>query len=72
MTTNTMNNYEALSQREMQVLSLMATGLTVKEIASQLYISHHTIISHKKNMMIKLNSKNTIDMIVQAVRAQVI
>jgi len=32
---------------------------TTKEIADALYISTHTVISHRKNLMIKLDVKNT-------------
>ena len=48
-----------LSQREQEVLYLIAYEYSSKEIAKELFISIHTAISHRKNMMEKLNVKNT-------------
>ena len=43
-----MNTYEIISRREKEVLSLIADELTIQEIAKTLFISHHTVISHRK------------------------
>jgi len=48
-----------LSDREREVLRLVALEHTTEEIAAALYISYHTVISHRKNIMIKLNVKNS-------------
>ena len=48
-----------LSNREIEVLSLIVDEYTIKEIASQLYISMHTVVSHRKNIQEKLMAKNT-------------
>jgi len=48
-----------ISQREIQILDLISRGLTTKEIASQLFLSMHTVISHRKNLLIKMDVKNT-------------
>ena len=48
-----------ISNREKEVLTLIAFENTTKEIAAQLYISAHTVLSHRKNLMIKLDVKNT-------------
>lgn len=50
---------QVLSIREREVLHLIANEYSTKEIASKLYISVHTAISHRKNMMSKLNVRNT-------------
>lgn len=47
-----------LSQREIEVLSLIAHGLMNKEIAQRLNISLTTVISHRKNIMEKLSIKS--------------
>jgi DNA-binding CsgD family transcriptional regulator len=47
-----------VSHREIQVLKLIAYEYTTKEIATQLYISSHTVESHRKNLMSKLNVRN--------------
>ncbi|MEJ2303758.1 MAG: response regulator transcription factor, partial [Anaerolineales bacterium] len=44
----------SLTQREQEVLSLVATGATDKEIAEKLYISLHTVKSHMRNILAKL------------------
>jgi len=48
---------EQLSAREISVLTLVAKGKTNKEIADQLFISVHTVITHRKNITHKLGIK---------------
>lgn len=50
---------EQLTQREKEVLQLIAIGLTSIEIGEKLYISKNTVETHRKNLLIKLNAKNT-------------
>lgn len=45
----------ALTQREQEVLSLVAEGSTDKEIADSLNISIHTVKSHMRNILAKLH-----------------
>ena len=47
-----------ISKRERQVLRLIANEYTIKEIASELYISPHTAVTHRKNLMQKWEVKN--------------
>lgn len=47
-----------LSQREAQILTLVATGKTSKEIAASLFISPRTVEKHRAQMMHKLNLSN--------------
>ena len=47
-----------ITERETQVLTLLSDGLTVKEVAAELYISHHTVVSHKKSLYEKLGVNN--------------
>ncbi|MEE9371718.1 MAG: helix-turn-helix transcriptional regulator [Saprospiraceae bacterium] len=58
--------YENISQREKEVLLLIAYENTTNVIANKLYISHHTVISHRKNLMEKLEVKNVAGMIRRA------
>jgi len=51
------------TKREKQVLALVAEGLTNNEIAEQLFISHLTVISHRKSLLEKTDSKNTAQLI---------
>jgi len=48
-----------VSIREKEILEMVSMEHTTKEIADALYISTHTVISHRKNLMIKLDVKNT-------------
>jgi len=47
------------TKREREVLHLIADELTTKEIAQQLYISYETVQTHRKNLLIKLDARNT-------------
>ena len=50
---------DLISRREKEILYLIAYEMTSQEIAERLYISNHTAISHRKNLMEKLSVKNT-------------
>lgn len=56
------------SRRELQILSKICEGLTAKEIGSALYISQGTVESHKRNLLLKMEARNTVDLAVKAVR----
>src|SRR5690554_1731268 len=56
----------SLSRREIEVLKLIATGLTNKEIAEKLFISPLTVDSHRKNLITKLDVRNTASLIKKA------
>ena len=49
--------------REREILSLVSSGLTTKEIAHRLGISHHTVESHRKNLLRKCQAKNSAELI---------
>lgn len=55
-----------VSAREKQVLKLIANGFSSKEIADQLFISNHTAISHRKNLIEKFQVKNTAHLVKKA------
>lgn len=48
-----------LTRREIEILKLIADGLTNMEIAAQLFLSTNTIDSHRKNMLMKFDVHNT-------------
>jgi len=56
-----------LTNREREVLSLIAGGKSNKEIADMLYISVHTVERHRANLMEKLNFKKTADLVKYAI-----
>jgi DNA-binding NarL/FixJ family response regulator len=53
----------SLSEREIAVLRLIADGKTNKEIAEELFLSTHTVDSHRKNIMQKTGCSNTASLI---------
>jgi len=61
-----------ISEREVEILQLIAQGLTTKQIAEELHLSFHTVMTHRKNMLSKLGLKNTAGLIVYAVRENLI
>lgn len=50
---------EDLTAREKQILDLICEGLRTKEIADRLAISSHTVESHRRNIMLKLDVRNS-------------
>jgi DNA-binding NarL/FixJ family response regulator len=52
-----------ISRREIEILRMIAEGMTNKEIAENLSISPLTVDSHRKNLIIKLGAKNTASLI---------
>ncbi|MEM6719754.1 MAG: response regulator transcription factor [Bacteroidota bacterium] len=61
------NNFQ-LTEREMEVLQLISDGLTTTEIGEKLFLSKRTIEGHRKNLISKLNVRNTAALILKAVR----
>jgi DNA-binding NarL/FixJ family response regulator len=66
---NVMQDSYYLTPTEINIVKLIASGLTTKEIASQLNISFHTVMSHRKNIFRKLNINSASELIMYAVKA---
>ncbi|UCG25518.1 MAG: response regulator transcription factor [Chloroflexota bacterium] len=62
----------SLSPREMDVLQLMATAATYREIGEQLYIGEETVRSHAKSILVKLDQPNRTQAVITAIRAGLI
>ena len=60
--------YELLTNREREVLKLIADGFTSREIASMLYISLKTVLGHRTKIMEKLDIHNRTELIKYAMR----
>jgi DNA-binding CsgD family transcriptional regulator len=58
--------------KEKEVLFLISLGFTTKEIASRLSISHHTVETHRKNLLRKCEAKNSAQLVQMAVSQQII
>ena len=54
------------SEREHEILRLIASGKTSEQVAERLKISHLTVKAHRRNMMRKLNVSNTAELITKA------
>lgn len=54
-TTSDSDRISSLSEREKEILCLVAKGLTNKDIAEQLFLSVHTVATHRRNIGNKLN-----------------
>lgn len=57
--SNDNNDLPMITKRESEILKLIADGLTNQEIADKLFISIFTVDSHRKNLLLKFNAKNT-------------
>ncbi|MZH41858.1 MAG: response regulator transcription factor [Nitrospinae bacterium] len=52
--------HESLSPRELQILCLIASGKTVREIAEELFLSIPTVNTHRARILTKMNLKNNV------------
>jgi DNA-binding NarL/FixJ family response regulator len=66
------NNNVILTRREIEVLELIAEGLTNNIIAARLFISSTTVDTHRKNLLTKFGVKNTASLVRMAVQMQII
>jgi len=57
-----------LSPREIEIIQNVAAGLSNKEIAERLFLSVHTVTTHRKNIMSKLGVNNTAGLMMYAIR----
>jgi DNA-binding NarL/FixJ family response regulator len=64
--------YERLSDREREVLKLLADGLALKEIATRLVLSVKTVDAHKTNLMRKLDLHDRSELIKYAIQRKLI
>jgi two-component system, NarL family, response regulator NreC len=66
------DSYHLLTDREKEVLQLLAEGRSNKEVAAELGIGLSTIETHRANLMQKLSLRNTAELVLYAVRKGVI
>jgi DNA-binding NarL/FixJ family response regulator len=66
------DSYELLTPREREILRLLATGKSNKDIASLLNLSLYTVETHRRNLQDKLNLHSIAELILYAVRKRVI
>ena len=61
-----------ISKREQEIIVLIAEGMTNPQIAEKLFLSNHTVNSHRKNIMAKLGVKNTAGIVMYAVKSNLV
>jgi DNA-binding NarL/FixJ family response regulator len=66
------DSFELLTDREKEVLQLLAEGKSNKEVATLLDLSLYTIETHRTHLMQKLNLHNTAEIVLYAVRKKII
>jgi two-component system invasion response regulator UvrY len=64
--------HETLSDREYQVLCLIASGKTVTEIAQELSLSEKTISTYRSRILEKMNMKNNAELTYYAIKNQLV
>ncbi len=61
-----------LSEREIEIIRLIVNGLTSTEIAEKLFLSEHTVKTHRKNIFRKANIKSISQLTTFAMNSQII
>lgn len=61
-----------MSDRENEIIVLIAEGYTNDQIAEMLFLSKHTVNTHRKNILFKLGVKNTAGIVMYAVKTQLV
>lgn len=69
---NAITENPILSPREIEIIILIALEYSGKEISEKLFISSHTVETHRKNIMKKLNIKSTIGLVKYALKNNLI
>jgi two-component system nitrate/nitrite response regulator NarL len=65
-TANDFDNYTkgaSLTNREIQILKLVAKGQSNQQIADELFVSYHTVKTHRKNLLRKLEVNSVVDLV---------
>ena len=65
-------NSVILTSREKEIIELISEGLTNFDISEKLFISKHTVNTHRKNIMHKIGVKNTAGIVIYAVKSNII
>jgi DNA-binding NarL/FixJ family response regulator len=66
------DQFSTITQRQIEILKLICDGLTEKEIAEQLKISHHTVHVHTTNIMKALDLHTKADLIMYGIREGIV
>lgn len=64
--------YTNLTKREKEILSCICDGKSTREISEELFISSHTVETHRRKILTKLGVKNTASMVKVAIKSNLI
>ncbi len=66
------DSFDLLTEREREILQLLAEGKSNKEVAAVLNVSPYTVETHRTHLMQKLNLHNTAEIVLYAVRKKIV
>ena len=61
-------SYDLFTRREREILKFIVEGRSSKEIALELYISLHTVNTHRKNILVKAGAKTPLDLVTRVIK----
>ncbi|HWR99436.1 MAG TPA: response regulator transcription factor [Prolixibacteraceae bacterium] len=64
--------HESLSEREFQVMLMLAKGISVTQIASEIFISDKTVATYRSRIMEKMHMKKNAELTIYAIRSKLI
>lgn len=66
------NRKHELSLRELDVLKRLSEGKNTQEIAQELCLSTHTVDTHRRHLLEKLNARNVVDLVMKSIAQGII
>jgi len=69
---NSFQNKLVFTNRELEILTLFCNGYTVSEIADKVFLSVKTIESHRSKLLHKTGAKNTISLVLMAIKNKIV
>lgn len=70
--SNKSQNEIDLTKRELEILQLIAKGLSTQEISDQLFISFRTVERHRANLLLKTNTNNSLKLLIFAIKQNLV
>lgn len=61
-----------LTKREVEIVRLICQELTMKEISERLFLSEQTVLTHRKNLMKKIQAKNSVSIVRHAIKSGIV
>jgi DNA-binding CsgD family transcriptional regulator len=59
---------KSVTPTEWKILKLVAAGRSTNEMASLLGISRHTVLSHRRNLLLKFDASNSAELVLKAIQ----